>query len=528
MGTLAALLRCLERDDVSEVRLQSDTVAAASRGGTFAPLTKAPLSTPQIEQIIQGTAIVPALAASIEVRGKVDLALGTQHYTVLIQRHEQRLQLRFFRPNQEPDAPLASVKAATPAPSPVPASIPAPVKVTTPAPPVATAAASRPRRRDAQAEAQLTAILTAARQQNASDVHVFADAPIRLRCAAELVAQGELIDATRVEAMLSAVLTDKAAEDLERQGYADLSLDLPEAGRMRVNIGRQATGFKGCFRLISSTVPTLESLGLPTELGEVSHYHQGLAVISGPNGQGKTTTMAAIVDIINSSSPHHIITVEDPVEIIHPVKRSLISQREVGIHTKSFARALKAALREDPDVIVIGELRDRETVEIALSAAETGHLVIATMSTRSAAKTIDRLIDLFPPDLQPQVRATLAGALKIIVSQRLVPSATGKGVVAAAELITGSVPLWNLIRDNKLFQLPSLQQRGRGLGMIKFDTSLLELVQAGRISEEIAMKNAENPAELEKSLQAANKKPEAPAAASPQRRGGMFGAKKES
>ena len=189
--------------------------------------------------------------------------------------------------------------------------------------------------------------------------------------------------------------------------------------------------------------------------------------------------MAALVDLFNSERSVHIITVEDPVEVIHPIKKAIVSQREIGAHTKGFHSALKGSLREDPDVIAIGELRDRETVEKALEAAETGHLVFATMSTPSGASTIDRLIDMFPPDDQSQVRATLAGVLKFVVSQRLIPRKDGDGRVVAVELLTGGMALWTLIRDDKLFQLPSLLQRGRAFGMIRIEDSLNELLASG-------------------------------------------------
>jgi twitching motility protein PilT len=280
---------------------------------------------------------------------------------------------------------------------------------------------------------------------------------------------------------------------LDEKGYADFALELQGIGRLRVNLNKQRTGLKACFRLIAARPFSMQELGLPTELRKIVNYHQGLAIVSGPNGHGKTTTMAALVDLINEERSHHVITVEDPVEYLHTIKKSVLTQRQVGLHTNSFYTALKAALREDPDVIIIGELRDRETVAMALSAAETGHLVIATMSTPSAAKTIDRLIDLFPPEDQAQVRATLAGALKLVISQHLIPSHDGQKLYAASELITGGIPLWTLIRDNKLFQLPSLQQRGRNFGMIRLEDSLNELLAKGLISVETAKHFAPDP-----------------------------------
>jgi twitching motility protein PilT len=247
-------------------------------------------------------------------------------------------------------------------------------------------------------------------------------------------------------------------------------------------------------------VPTLEGLALPPEIAEATKHHQGLIVVTGPTGHGKTTTLAAIVDRINATTTHHVITVEDPVEHLHARKRAMISQREVGTNTKSFASALKASLREDPDVIVVGELRDTETVRMALSASETGHLVVGTMNTPSAAKTIERLIDLFPPADQQQVRTTLAGGLRLVVGQRLLPNAAGNGVVAACEVLPGSIALWNLIRDAKTFQIPSLQQRGRAAGIVRLDDSLADLVRAQRTSLESALAFAESPQELRAKL----------------------------
>jgi twitching motility protein PilT len=298
---------------------------------------------------------------------------------------------------------------------------------------------------------------------------------------------------------------------LAEQGSCDFALERGEQGRYRVNVARQRSGLKACLRCIPSAVPSLASLGVPADIEKATHHHQGLVLVTGPTGHGKTSTLAAIVDIINSGTTHHVITVEDPVEYVHPRKRAMISQREVGTHTRSFASALKAALREDPDVIVVGELRDTETVRMALAASETGHLVLGTMNTPSAAKTIDRLVDLFPPGDQQQVRMTLAGGLHLIVSQRLVPAADGRSMVAAAELLPGSVALWSLIRDGKTYQIPSLQQRGKGFGIVRLDDSLLDLARAGRITPATAAANAENPDELEAILSGKR----APAAAAP-------------
>jgi len=339
----------------------------------------------------------------------------------------------------------------------------------------------------------LGALLGEALAQSASDVHIMSGEPARFRCGGRMMPQGESISDEQARALIMPLLNERNAKQFEELGYADFACQLEGAGRLRVNVNKQRTGIKGCFRLIMAEPPTLESLGLPHELRQMLNYHQGLVVVSGPNGAGKTTTLAALVDLFNSERSVHIITVEDPVEVIHPIKKAIVSQREIGAHTKSFHSALKGSLREDPDVIAIGELRDRETVEKALEAAETGHLVFATMSTPSGARTIDRLIDMFPPDDQSQVRATLAGVLKFVVSQRLVPRKDGDGRVVAVELLTGGMALWTLIRDDKLFQLPSLLQRGRAFGMIRIEDSLNELLSAGTISMEIAKTFADDP-----------------------------------
>jgi twitching motility protein PilT len=337
-------------------------------------------------------------------------------------------------------------------------------------------------------------------REGASDVHVVAGRSSLVRMAGDLQPHGEPIDPATVEALMVEIVPARLWPTLQENGSCDFALDRQAVGRFRVNVSRQRSGYKACFRCIAPGVPTLASLGLPPEIERATHHHQGLVLVTGPTGHGKTSTLAAIVDIINRETTHHVITVEDPVEYVHPRKKAMISQREVGSHTRSFAAALKASLREDPDVIVVGELRDTETVRMALAASETGHLVLGTMNTPSAAKTIDRMIDLFPPADQAQVRMTLAGGLHLIVGQRLLPAANGRGMVAAVELLTGSIALWNLIRDAKTYQIPSLQQRGKGVGIVRLDESLGELVREGRISRDHAFAVAENPDDLDEAI----------------------------
>lgn len=385
----------------------------------------------------------------------------------------------------------------------------------------------------------LHSLLEAARRRGASDLHVIAKRPVTIRRLGELVpldadalqppydssvlqALFGPLDPRMAERFVLPLLGPSARAKLEELGYVDVGFSVPGRGRVRGNISRQQDGLCGAFRLAREKVPTLDELGLPRELAKVVRHHQGLVVIAGPSGHGKTTTMAALVNLLNNTNPDHIITIEDPVEIEHPPKRAIVSHREVKRHTLSFVAALKASLREDPDVIVIGELRDRETVEIALTAAETGHLVLATISTPSAAKTIDRLIDMFPPDDQLQVRASISGTLRAVIAQRLLPNATKDGMVAAIELVTGVLPLAAMIRDNKLFQMPSLMQRGRAFGMIRLDDSLAELVRAKRITEVVAMTAAENKRDLAAALS-----PRA-SASSPTMVHGLFGPKAKS
>ena len=292
--------------------------------------------------------------------------------------------------------------------------------------------------------------------------------------------------------MLREILTDDQWHRLETEQQLDLCYHIPRAGRYRGNVFFDHRGLNAVFRVIPEQPPTIAEIGLPSWLAEIADYHQGLVVVCGPAGSGKSTTLAALVNLINETRHDHVITMEDPVEFVHPFKNCLINQREVGPHTKSFARALRAALREDPDVIVIGDLRDNESVSLALTAAETGHIVIGTLNSTTAGRAVDRLISSFPFDEQPQVRTSLAESLKYIIAQRLIPSIGDRRRVACFEVLKGTVSAAAMIRDEKTYQLPSAMQLGKGKGMQTFDDALVKLIEAGQITPEEAYLHAES------------------------------------
>jgi twitching motility protein PilT len=343
----------------------------------------------------------------------------------------------------------------------------------------------------------LPALMEEARRVGASDLHIVSGRPALFRVAGELKPEGEPLPPKRVEQMVLSQVPARLRSAFERDGSCDFALQTEAHGRFRVNVCRQRSGLKGSFRLIPKELPSLEALGLPVELIRATRHSHGLIFITGPAGHGKTSTLAALVEILNRETRRHILTVEDPVEFVHPRKRGLISQREVGTHTRSVASALKAALREDADVIVVGELREPEAVRLALAASETGRLVLGTMNTPSAGKTVERIIELFPPAEQGLVRQTLGAHLRLIVSQRLVPATAGGSLMAAAEVLPGSAALSHLIRDGELSQLPSLLQRGRDQGAIRLEDVLADLVRSRKTTLEIAKEFVENPDVLE-------------------------------
>jgi twitching motility protein PilT len=338
---------------------------------------------------------------------------------------------------------------------------------------------------------KLEAILSQGVASHASDIHLHAGGPLKIRINGEFVVEDENIESDSVERMVAASLTPEQREVLGRQGELDFCFDLAGIGRFRANAYRQQRGLDAVFRTIPDKPPTLEDLGLPEDLKKYTDYHQGMVLITGPAGCGKSATLAALVNHINENRTEHILTVEDPIEIIHPSKQCLVNQRHAGHHTASFARALRGALREDPDIIVIGELRDLETISLAMTAAETGHFVLATLHTSNAVRTVNRMIGAFPSNEQDQVRAMLSESLRAVLSQRLVPTADGQRRVPALELLVINRAIGNLIRDEKTVQIRSSMQTGKAHGMYLLEQSLNDLVASGTITRELALELAE-------------------------------------
>lgn len=393
-----------------------------------------------------------------------------------------------------PSAPRPAPSAPAPAPAPAaPPSAPRPqghvVNLPTSAP---APAPIQPAPRSGAIT--LTDVLAKAVEARASDVHIHSGAPLQLRIGGVLkeLKLGQLTP-LEVEAIIRQGLTPAEQKILEEQQDYDVALVIPGLGRFRASFYKQQRGYDAVFRPIPLKPPTLGELGLPSTLEKLADFHQGLVLFTGPAGSGKSSTLAAIVNMLNESRKDHIITVEDPIEYVYSKKRCVVNQRQAGKHTLSFANALRAALREDPDIIVIGELRDLETIQLAITAAETGHLVLGTLHTNNAIRTINRVLDVFPPKQQSQIRAMVSESLRAIVSQRLIPTIDGARRLPALEVLYVKPAVSNLIREEKTFQIRSIMQTGRGDGMTLLDDSIADLVKTGQVNKETARRFAEDP-----------------------------------
>jgi twitching motility protein PilT len=320
-------------------------------------------------------------------------------------------------------------------------------------------------------------------EQGASDLHITSGAPPYLRVHGNMIPLNyKELSSQDVQGLLFEILSEKQKKQFVEKWELDCAYTIQGVGRFRCNIFMQRKGLAAVFRIIPEKIKTAQELNLPTALLDMIDCDRGLILVTGPTGSGKSTTLAALIHQINMTRDSHILTVEDPIEFVHQNIKSLINQREVGSHTKSFANALKAALREDPDIMLVGEMRDLETIALALTAAETGHVVFGTLHTNSAAKTIDRIIDVFPAGQQQQIRTMLAESLRGVIAQSLFTRADGQGRVAAYEIMKNTKAIQNLIREGKIHQIPSAMQTSSSSGMILFEKYIEDLVKKGKVS----------------------------------------------
>jgi twitching motility protein PilT len=333
--------------------------------------------------------------------------------------------------------------------------------------------------------ARLDELLRQMKQQGASDLHLTSGSAPFMRVHGEMVKLNyKNVSPDTCQGLIFEILTEKQKEIFTENWDLDLSYPLSGVGRFRVNVFMQRNGISAVFRLIPESVKTISELDLPEQLNELIDISEGLILVTGPTGSGKSTTLASMIHRINQTHQAHIITIEDPIEFVHNNDKCLISQRELASHTKSFDNALRAALREDPDIILVGEMRDLETISLAITAAETGHLVFGTLHTNNAIKTVDRVIDVFPEVQQTQIRVMLAESLRGVVSQALLPRPDHQGRVPVCELLVNIPAVANLIREGKTHQIATVMQTGRSLGMVTFEQSIQELTQKGLISKE--------------------------------------------
>lgn len=344
-------------------------------------------------------------------------------------------------------------------------------------------------------------ILSTAKIAGASDVHITVGIPPKMRVNGDLISmQYDRLMPPDTQAVADEVMNQAQKAKFENHGELDMSFSIPDLGRYRVNVYRQRGSVALAFRLVGTQVPSPQELGIPESVVELSQRKRGLVLVTGPTGSGKSTTLASIIDTINKTRDAHVITLEDPIEYLHRHEMSMVNQREIGIDSESYAGALRSALREDPNVILVGEMRDFETISVAITAAETGHLVLSTLHTIGAASTVDRVIDVFPPHQQQQIRLQLSNVLEAVISQQLIPTADGKGRVAAFEVLHANTAVRNMIREGKSHQLSAVMQTNRKAGMITMDEAIALLYKEGKISKEDAIEFAQDVDGMERRL----------------------------
>ena len=506
MPRIDPLLTALVSNKADSIQLAEGDIAHLIKAGTRHPLTRQPLGDGQLLILLREMASEDVAHAL----GGVDpiefvYANGEGRFVARVIRengslkavvspepahgngsHKEVAAPVALPPSVQPVAQQPAQPAAAPASAPVQAPASAPAQAPAMPSPAAAAAPIRPPV-DPAARAEIDALLKQLVAEGGSDLHLRVGEPPLIRLHGELkrLENRPKLETAITEAMLNAIMPDRNYIEFRDTNDSDFAYEIEDVARYRANAFRDHHGAGGVFRVIPSKVATVEDLGITPEVQKLCFLTKGLVLVTGPTGSGKSTTLGGLIDLVNRSRNDHVITIEDPIEFVHKNKKCVITQRQVGLHTGSFKHALRAALREDPDVVLIGELRDLETISIAIETAETGHLVFGTLHTTTAVGTIDRVIDQFPADRQEQIRVMLADSLKGVISQTLCKK-IGGGRVAAREILLTIPAVSNLIREGKAFQIPSVMQTSRKLGMIQLGDVLIDLVDKGLVEPQEA------------------------------------------
>jgi twitching motility protein PilT len=468
VARLDKLIQVMQEQRADVLQLAVGKPASLMQNGTVRPITREPLTDNQIQGLLREIASADASSR-----------LGAAESVAFVYRSPSgEVQVEHKSgPNGAAILRLVAPPGASPSP---------------PSPLAAPTSTARSTQDTAELRQAMDALFRHMVGSGASDLHLRSGEPPMLRLHGELARQDQpAIPAERLEAMLLSIMTPKELGEFREASDTDWAYEVEGVARFRCNAGRDRHGAIAVFRVIPATVRTADEMGLSREVQNLCYLTKGLVVVTGPTGSGKSTTLASLVDLINRTRTDHIITIEDPIEFVHSSKKCLVTQRQVGLHTRSFKHALRAALREDPDIILVGEMRDLETVSIAIETAETGHLVFGTLHTTTAASTVDRIIDQFPPDRQSQVRVMLSESLRGVIAQTLCKK-IGGGRVAAREILLTIPAVSNLIREGKTFQIPSIMQTNRKTGMVTLNDALVELVDAKLVEpKEAYMKSVE-------------------------------------